>query len=402
MRIIMALAALILAAFASVNSAQAAGPGCVAFDGESLTGRSLNLEPGANFPALGRRWNDRISSAQCSRGCVMAVFTDENFAGRSGRVEGRANSLGGRFNDRISSLKVACRAEEPAQRDVRPDSCNVYEHSQFRGRAMRLSDGDEVGRLGALNDQISSAICARNCTVTLFERENFRGRTQDFSRQTPFVGEAWNDRASSAQVFCGRREEPRPEPVEPDVRPGTCTIFEHNDFGGRSIRLSDGEQAARLRGFNDTASSVACARSCTVTLYEHDQFGGRSQDFNRLVPSVGRDWNDRASSAEVFCSGGRPEPRPEPRPEGVLSGQLTYACLQGGAVAAAAFIVDFQPDRRQAILIAGPGTRNNILSEIGHNAYAGDSVELRADGKAATIIFRRGSDSGTWICNRVL
>lgn len=407
MRIFLAFAALVLAAFASVQAVQAAGPGCMAFDGESLTGRSLNLEPGANFPALGRRWNDRISSAQCARGCVMAVFTDENFAGRSGRVEGRADSLGRRFNDRISSLKVACRAEEPeepAQPNVRPDSCNIYEHSRFRGRAMRLSDGDEAGRLSALGDKVSSAACARNCTITLFDREDFRGRSQDFTRETPYVGDEWNDRASSAQVFCGRRDEPRPEPVEPDVRPGTCMLYEHNDFRGGSIRLSSGDRAERLRGFNDLASSVACASTCSITLYEDDGFRGRSQEFKRQVPSVGRDWNDRASSAEVYCSGKpaprpEPEPRPEPAPDAPLSGTFGYICQQADTGLSAKFVVTYQPEQHRAFLTSGPGTANDELREVRRNLYRAGVAELNSEGRE-TVIAWRNLGGAVWICNR--
>lgn len=77
----------------------------------------------------------------------------------------------------------------------------IYEHANYKGAAQCLQEGSyNVGDLEIGNDQLSSLRVRDGNTVILFEHKNFSGRKASVSKNTPFVGERWNDIVSSIIV----------------------------------------------------------------------------------------------------------------------------------------------------------------------------------------------------------
>lgn len=109
----------------------------------------------------------------------------------------------------------------------------------------------------------------------------------------------------------------KPAPVR-----GTCTLYEHRDFGGAhyvlgngavmymisnpdpSIGTSDGIHSFIYEpSWNDKLSSFKVQGGCTLTLWEHVNHGGHHFTSNESYAYVGDRWNDKASQADCSCPG---------------------------------------------------------------------------------------------------
>ncbi|WP_219909751.1 peptidase inhibitor family I36 protein [Pseudoduganella armeniaca] len=101
---------------------------------------------------------------------------------------------------------------------------------------------------------------------------------------------------------------------------GTCTVYEHRDFGGAHWTLHDGDVLRMIRppqlgtsdgihrfiyesSWNDKVSSFTVGPTCTLTLWEHVNYGGHHFRANRSRSYVGDRWNDKASDAVCECKG---------------------------------------------------------------------------------------------------
>jgi syncollin len=101
---------------------------------------------------------------------------------------------------------------------------------------------------------------------------------------------------------------------------GTCTIFEHRDYGGAHWMLRNGDDMKMISepGFgtsdgihrfiyqpswNDKVSSFKVEQGCTLTLWEHVNHGGHHFRSKSSYKYVGDGWNDKASEAVCECAG---------------------------------------------------------------------------------------------------
>lgn len=123
--------------------------------------------------------------------------------------------------------------------------------------------------------------------VTLYEHDNFQGRSYTAEGDVEnFAPLGFNDRVSSAEV-----------------RGGAWQLCEDAGYRGQCITLNPGRHASlRAFGMNDRVSSARRAGSggSAIELFEHDQFQGRrfatGENVANLAP-LG--FNDLASSVNV-------------------------------------------------------------------------------------------------------
>ena len=92
-----------------------------------------------------------------------------------------------------------------------------------------------------------------------------------------------------------------------------CVVYEHRDFGGRSLRIgqrpvtfgtgTEGDSNWNsVSGWNDRISSMQFPAGCQMVTWEHELGRGRSHVWNKgQVRFVGDQWNDRISSVECRC-----------------------------------------------------------------------------------------------------
>ncbi len=132
------------------------------------------------------------------------------------------------------------------------------------------------------------AAALASAQVTLYEHDNFQGRSITAERDTEnFAPLGFNDRVSSAEV-----------------RGGVWQLCEDAGYRGQCITLNPGRHPSlRAYGMNDRVSSVrrtGAAGGSAIELFEHDNFQGRrfaaGEDTPNLAP-LG--FNDQVSSINV-------------------------------------------------------------------------------------------------------
>jgi len=112
--------------------------------------------------------------------------------------------------------------------------------------------------------------------------------------------------------------------LTPAIAEGGCTIFEHRDYGGASLTLSDNDRVIMAEGesigmttnghggsyriryrpaWNDNVSSFRVTDGCTITLWEHINEGGARWRTYKTYKYVGDAWNDEVSEVLCTCAG---------------------------------------------------------------------------------------------------
>jgi len=190
----------------------------------------------------------------------------------------------------------------------------LYEHNDFQGRQLRLQQPVEDLRELRFHDRASSVVVERGwwelCTDARFSGTCVVLRP---GRHAALGDLNLNDKLSSLRPLHGGRAE-----RERRWGPREIVVYEHSDFRGRSITLSDDTQNFQDLDFNDRASSVLVVGG-EWELCEHGHYRGRCV---RLGPGRHRSlvelgFNDVASSARRVYSPYRLEDEPHrPRPIG--------------------------------------------------------------------------------------
>jgi len=193
----------------------------------------------------------------------------------------------------------------------------LYEDDDFRGDSESFYEDVPYlkdTRFG--QDRASSVRVASGCTVFLYSDAGFRGRsttlTHDaYDLRSTQVG---NDSISSLKIRCRRASRDR---IDWSQRRGAA-LYSDADFDGRREIFYDHDQDLRNNRIrNDAASSVRVAPGCRLTLYSEKDFRGRTttieSDVGRLSHlSIG---NDSVSSLRVDCDrGSRRQDRHRPGP----------------------------------------------------------------------------------------
>ncbi len=81
--------------------------------------------------------------------------------------------------------------------------CYIYGDGGYAGPRAEIRLGRNIPQLSASwNDLISSIVCNPACSVDAYEHFNYGGARRRFQGQVSWVGDAWNDKISSLQVFC--------------------------------------------------------------------------------------------------------------------------------------------------------------------------------------------------------
>jgi hypothetical protein len=79
--------------------------GACFFRDAAFRGDSFCVARGASYPSLPEGFNDQITAISV-RGAVVMIFSDEDYRGRSRRLDSDVANVGDSWNDRISSLRV--------------------------------------------------------------------------------------------------------------------------------------------------------------------------------------------------------------------------------------------------------------------------------------------------------
>lgn len=158
--------------------------------------------------------NDKMSSIIVGKNCSARVYVDGDFSGRSFIYNERRKSAEpwfavGSMNDKASSLKVRCGEEST----VGDSEVCLFDHADQQGNVMCLGTGLRTNVSyypdgASAQEAISSLVVGKNCSVTLYEHNDYRGAKVTHSAKS--LGKAlkvnslgdFNDKTSSIQVEC--------------------------------------------------------------------------------------------------------------------------------------------------------------------------------------------------------
>jgi hypothetical protein len=175
-----------------------------------------------------------------------------------------------------------------------------YMDSDYRGEMFCAGSGESQQNVGGrYNDKISSIRIFGRAEVTVYDDENFGGQSKTFSQDAPNLGD-WNDRITSFQVTGGRQYGGQygGQSRGNEPRNGAC-FYVDSDYRGDSFCMNAGESQRNVGDrFNDKISSVRVFGRARVVVYENESFGGASKTFTRDVSNLGN-FNDKISSIDV-------------------------------------------------------------------------------------------------------
>ncbi len=202
----------------------------------------------------------------------------------------------------------------------------LYEHIDFKGKTLELSGNDLDFRRHNFNDIVSSIVVISG-QWTLYEHINFGGRSITIGpgryRWIEDLGMR-NDLASSVKLLTAT---PPPPPPPPTSDKPAVVLHMHADFIGDTRTYHDDMPDLRADGFNDTVSSITIHHGHWA-FYEHINFTGKS-----IVLGPGKyRWveengfaNDTLSSIKLLDKTPPPPPPSNQPPEVVLHQHIDFA-----------------------------------------------------------------------------
>ncbi len=175
---------------------------------ENFRGDSFCGNLGERVRNVGERFNDRISSIRIFGRAEVTVFDDENFGGGRQTYDRDVPNLR-EWNDRISSFQVSGGeregerggriGNERREREPRNGAC-FYVDENFGGQSFCLNSGENERNVGGrFNDRITSIRIFGRARVTIFADQSFRGARQEVNRDAPNL-RFFSDRITSVTV----------------------------------------------------------------------------------------------------------------------------------------------------------------------------------------------------------
>jgi hypothetical protein len=179
---------------------------------ENFRGDSFCANVGERVRNVGERFNDRITSIRIFGRVDVTVFQDQNYGGASRTYDRDVANLR-EWNDKITSFQVSGgeRGERGGRSELfdnerrereripRNGAC-FYVNENFGGASFCLNAGERERNVGGrFNDRITSIRVFGRARVTIFADQNFRGRSQELSRDVSNL-RFFNDRITSVIV----------------------------------------------------------------------------------------------------------------------------------------------------------------------------------------------------------
>jgi len=252
-------------------------------------------------------WNDRISSMRPigigagggggqGQQSALILFEDVNYQGDREQIDEDVpdmRTIG--FDNIASSMRI---------REGRWQLCS---DTNYRGECHTFtSDSDNFIPLG-LNDQVSSVRRLDDGAsggynqgrgITIFEDDNYQGRSLNFTSDAPnLANQNFNDMLSSFRIY-----------------EGTWQLCEHAYYSGQCWTYNSDEDHVGSQGMNDRVSSLRRVDSgggsggsgydARIVVYQDVNYGGRSRTYTSTVSNLAQDgWNDMISSFRVYGPG---------------------------------------------------------------------------------------------------
>lgn len=278
---------------------------------------------GQSDDSLSAEWNDRISSIRVGANASVDACRDANFEGGCVAYRSNAAQLGDR-NDTISSYRTPAEPDEPDEDEPRmpaADEVCFYADVNYGGEAFCARMGQSDDSLGGgWNDRISSIRVGANASVDVCRDANFEGGCAAYRSNAAQLGD-WNDTISSYRTPAepDQPDEDQPDQDQPDqdqpeqpaeqAGPGQVCFYADANYGGASFCTTMGRSAESLGNFNDRISSIQVGAGASVDVCRDVNYGGCTA-FSSSAAQLG-DLNDAISSFRTPAGAGDAPPPPQ-------------------------------------------------------------------------------------------
>ena len=234
---------------------------------------------------------------------VKVYLNNENASGYNTIYAASQSCLPSSYNDRIGSVVIETR--QPGSGGGGGGSYNqslvsFYTNCNYEGNCIRLQPGNYSGeKLGLFRYDISSLEIPAGMRVRVYANDNLGGSSTLLDQNETCLSYSLNDRIGSLSIESGFGN------GGPVNGPGNETVvfFTDGSYRGQSATVLPGSYSNMAQlGFPDKAlSSLTVPSGYRVVLYEYENFGGRSISITESRSSFGfSNWNDRASSVKVY------------------------------------------------------------------------------------------------------
>ena len=170
----------------------------------------------------------------------------------------------------------------------------LYEECNYRGKSYFLEAGSyRTYQMKIDNDRLSAMQIPYGMKVTIYEHDNFNGRSKTFTSATSCLDNEWNDQASSIVV----------ENTNPNNYNASDYVIFYNDCysKGYSRSLTPGTYTgAQLNILRENISSFTIYGNLQVRLYtSNDDASGYSTTFDQSQSCLSKSYNDKIKSLVV-------------------------------------------------------------------------------------------------------
>ncbi len=170
----------------------------------------------------------------------------------------------------------------------------LFENCNFSGKSYVLEPGNyRVYEMKIKNDQLSSIQVPNGMKITIYENNDFKGKSKTFISNIACLDSLWNDMASSIAV----------ESTLPlGYNPNDYVVFYTDCYAkGYSRSFSAGTYTgANLGQLKDQISSFAIYGNLRVKLYTtNDDATGYSVSFEEGQSCLGKNYNDKIKSLVI-------------------------------------------------------------------------------------------------------
>lgn len=282
------------------------------FEHADFRGRRLCARSGEVARRMPPGWNDKISSLRIRGNAKVQVCSRNRLNGNCREFSRDRAFVGNRWNDRISSFRVARSGSGGGGNGggLTRNSVCFFEHASFRGRRLCARVGEAGRRMPrGWNDVVSSIRVGRNAEVQICEHDRFGGRCRVHIRDREYVGDRWNDRISSFRVV-GKGDSgagpvsPRdqfPAPGSADRHPHRVCFFTKSKHRGRWFCDRPRNRVDRLpRQWRNDIESIRMFGSSTVKVCDKPNLKGNCHIYERSQKRIGGAWSNKLSSYEIL------------------------------------------------------------------------------------------------------
>jgi hypothetical protein len=179
----------------------------------------------------------------------IILYQEDNYRGAQLEVTGEDARIKLRnFDDRVSSVRVISGTWELCADDVFRGECIVVRRDEPRLDRLGFDDmlsslrpiAERGDRFDRRDDRRDDRFAGGGEAITLYQDVDYRGASRGLGGEVRNLDSlGWNDRVSSIRI-----------------RSGTWELCQHENFGGRCIRVDHDVRNLVDMNFNDEISSV--------------------------------------------------------------------------------------------------------------------------------------------------